>query len=207
METHLKTLFDEAVQRGKPLSMMVADIDYFKSVNDTHGHDAGDDVLEGVRHVRMSARTRAGSTWPADLGGEEFVVMMPDTDLAKAYMVGERLRQCIAAAPFQCCPAAHKSRSPQASASPLWKALKIRRTRSSSVRTRPSIAQSATAGTVLSLTPPDPVAGLVWAHYLRHIPSKTVDNRGLRIRGPAHMSCESLRLTLYFDRAFRLMAG
>ena len=99
METHLKTLFDEAVQRGKPLSMMVADIDYFKSVNDTHGHDAGDEVLREFA-VRMRKNTR-GIDMACRLGGEEFVVMMPDTDLAKAYMVGERLRQCIAAAPFQ----------------------------------------------------------------------------------------------------------
>ena len=99
MESHLRTLFDEAVQRGKPLSVLVADIDYFKSVNDTHGHDAGDDVLRefGLR-VRKNTR---GIDMACRLGGEEFVVMMPDTDLAKAYMVGERLRQCIAAAPFQ----------------------------------------------------------------------------------------------------------
>ncbi|MDA7946260.1 MAG: PleD family two-component system response regulator [Hyphomicrobiaceae bacterium] len=99
MVTHLKTLFDEAVQRGKPLSMMVADIDYFKSVNDTHGHDAGDEVLKEFA-VRMRKNTR-GIDMACRLGGEEFVVMMPDTDLAKAYMVGERLRQCIAAVPFE----------------------------------------------------------------------------------------------------------
>ncbi len=99
MESHLRTLFDEAMQRGKPLSVLVADIDYFKSVNDTHGHDAGDEVLRefGLR-VRKNTR---GIDMACRLGGEEFVVMMPDTDLAKAYMVGERLRQCIAAAPFQ----------------------------------------------------------------------------------------------------------
>jgi len=49
---------------------------------------------------RASAAISAASTSPAGLGGEEFVVVMPDTDLAKAYPVGERLRQCIAAAPF-----------------------------------------------------------------------------------------------------------
>ena len=98
LETHLKTLVDEANQRGKPLCVLVADIDYFKSVNDTHGHDAGDAVLrEFAARARMNTR---GIDMACRLGGEEFVVMMPDTDLAKAYMVGERLRQCIAASPF-----------------------------------------------------------------------------------------------------------
>ncbi len=98
MEGHLKTLVEEAVQRGKPLSVLVADIDYFKSVNDTHGHDAGDEVLKEFA-ARMRQNTR-GIDLACRLGGEEFVVMMPDTDLAKAYMVGERLRQCIASMPF-----------------------------------------------------------------------------------------------------------
>lgn len=98
MEGHMKTLVEEAVQRGKPLSVMVADIDYFKSVNDTHGHDAGDLVLQDFsRRLRENIR---GIDLACRLGGEEFVVMMPDTDLTKAYVVAERLRQCIAAKPF-----------------------------------------------------------------------------------------------------------
>ncbi|MFO7476755.1 MAG: PleD family two-component system response regulator [Methyloceanibacter sp.] len=96
--SHLKTLFEEASQRGKPLSVLLLDIDYFKAVNDSHGHDAGDSVLrEFASRVRRNIR---GIDLACRLGGEEFVVVMPDTDLAKAYLVGERLRQCIAAAPF-----------------------------------------------------------------------------------------------------------
>jgi two-component system cell cycle response regulator len=99
MEGHLKTLVEEAVQRGKPLSLLVADIDFFKSVNDTHGHDAGDVVLKDFsERLRQNIR---GIDLACRLGGEEFVVMMPDTDLAKAYVVAERLRQCIAEKPFQ----------------------------------------------------------------------------------------------------------
>jgi two-component system cell cycle response regulator len=99
MEGHLKTLVDEAVQRGKPLSLLVADIDFFKSVNDTHGHDAGDEVLKDFsERLRQNIR---GIDLACRLGGEEFVVMMPDTDLTKAYVVAERLRQCIAERPFQ----------------------------------------------------------------------------------------------------------
>ena len=98
MESHLKTLVEEAVQRGKALSLLIADIDYFKSVNDTHGHDVGDVVLkEFAGRVRRNTR---GIDLACRLGGEEFVVVMPDTDLSKAYLVAERLRQCIAGQPF-----------------------------------------------------------------------------------------------------------
>ena len=98
MTSHLKTLFEESSRCGKPLSVLLLDIDYFKAVNDSHGHDAGDSVLrEFAARVRRNIR---GIDLACRLGGEEFVVVMPDTDLAKAYLVGERLRQCIAAAPF-----------------------------------------------------------------------------------------------------------
>ena len=98
MTSHLRTLFEESAQRGKPLSLLLLDIDYFKAVNDSHGHDAGDSVLrEFASRVRRNIR---GIDLACRLGGEEFVVVMPDTDLVKASLVGERLRQCIAAAPF-----------------------------------------------------------------------------------------------------------
>lgn len=98
MMRHLKTLFEEAAKAGKPLSVVLLDIDYFKSVNDTYGHDGGDLVLrEFAARLRRNIR---GIDLACRLGGEEFVVVMPDTDLAKAYLAGERLRQCIAAAPF-----------------------------------------------------------------------------------------------------------
>jgi two-component system cell cycle response regulator len=98
MTSHLKTLFDESSQRGKPISVLLLDIDHFKTVNDSYGHDAGDAVVrEFAARVRRNIR---GIDLACRLGGEEFVVVMPDTDLAKAALVGERLRQCIAAAPF-----------------------------------------------------------------------------------------------------------
>jgi two-component system cell cycle response regulator len=98
MSSHLKTLFEESAHRGRPLSVLVLDIDHFKSINDTHGHDAGDAVLREFG-VRLKRNIRCIDL-ACRLGGEEFVVVMPDTDLDKAYLVGERLRQCIAAAPF-----------------------------------------------------------------------------------------------------------
>jgi len=98
METHVGTLVDQAVARGKPLSVLILDIDYFKSINDTHGHDAGDDVLQDFAiRIRKSIR---GIDLACRYGGEEFVVVMPETDLAVATMVAERLRRRIASEPF-----------------------------------------------------------------------------------------------------------
>lgn len=98
MEGHLNTLVEEAVQRGKPLSILVSDIDYFKAVNDSHGHDAGDSVLKQFA-ARLKRNVR-GIDLACRFGGEEFIVVMPDTDLSKAYLVAERLRQCIARQAF-----------------------------------------------------------------------------------------------------------
>ena len=100
----LKMLTDEmlmrASQRGKPLSLLLLDIDYFKSVNDSHGHDAGDSLLR--EFASRGRRNIRGIDLACRLGGEEFVVVMPDTDLAKAYHVGERLRQCIRGSALLC---------------------------------------------------------------------------------------------------------
>jgi two-component system, cell cycle response regulator len=98
MESHLATLIDQAKSRGKPLTALVLDIDYFKAINDSHGHDAGDDVLrEFALRIRRSIR---GIDLACRYGGEEFVVVMPETDMAVAAMVAERLRRRIAADPF-----------------------------------------------------------------------------------------------------------
>ncbi len=99
MEGHLSTLVAQAIQANRSLSVLVADIDFFKSVNDTYGHDAGDNVLREFA-ARFRRNTR-GIDLACRLGGEEFVIIMPDTDLARAVQVGERLRACVAADPFQ----------------------------------------------------------------------------------------------------------
>ena len=98
METHLAALTEQAAQRGKPLSVLILDIDFFKSINDGHGHDAGDDVLrefslrirKSIRNIDLACR----------YGGEEFVIVMPETDMAVAGMVAERIRRRIATEPF-----------------------------------------------------------------------------------------------------------
>lgn len=98
METHLATLVEQSANRGKPIAVMVLDIDYFKSINDNYGHDAGDDVLrEFALRIRKSIRN---IDLACRFGGEEFVIVMPETDMAVATMVAERLRRRIASEPF-----------------------------------------------------------------------------------------------------------
>ncbi|MBN8944105.1 MAG: PleD family two-component system response regulator [Rhizobiales bacterium] len=98
MESHLGTLVEQAAMRGKPLSVLILDIDFFKSVNDTYGHDAGDEVLrEFAARVRKNVR---GIDLACRLGGEEFVVIMPDTDAGVASIVAERIRARVAGEPF-----------------------------------------------------------------------------------------------------------
>jgi two-component system cell cycle response regulator len=98
MESHLRTLVEEAIRTGRPLSILVTDIDHFKSVNDTHGHDGGDIVLKEFA-ARLKRNTR-GIDLACRLGGEEFLIIMPETDMAKAYQVGERTRAMVASEPF-----------------------------------------------------------------------------------------------------------
>jgi two-component system cell cycle response regulator len=98
MESHVGTLIEQASSRGKPLTVLMLDIDYFKSINDSWGHDAGDDVLrEFAVRIKKSIR---GIDLACRYGGEEFVVVMPETDMAVGTMVAERLRRRIAGEPF-----------------------------------------------------------------------------------------------------------
>lgn len=98
MESHLTTLAEQASLRGTSLALMMLDIDYFKSINDSYGHDAGDDVLrEFALRIRKAIR---GIDLACRYGGEEFVIVMPETDLHIAGMVAERLRRAIAGEPF-----------------------------------------------------------------------------------------------------------
>jgi two-component system, cell cycle response regulator len=98
METHLSHLVEHSINRGKPLSALAIDVDFFKAVNDTHGHDAGDKVLqelatrfrENIRNVDMACR----------VGGEEFIIILPATELHLAQKIAERIRKSIASKPF-----------------------------------------------------------------------------------------------------------
>ena len=99
MGSHLENLLAQARKNGKPLAFVMMDIDFFKSVNDNHGHDIGDEVLQEFAR-RISANVR-GIDLACRFGGEEFVVVMPDTDVAYAYNVAERLRRSIETTPIQ----------------------------------------------------------------------------------------------------------
>ena len=92
-ETHAGALVEQAHQSERPLSVLVLDIDHFKAINDGFGHDAGDDVLrEFALRVRKNLR---GIDLPCRTGGEEFVIVLPDTEIGIAMIVAERIRRRI----------------------------------------------------------------------------------------------------------------
>ncbi|MGO4437514.1 PleD family two-component system response regulator [Rhizobium sp. RAF56] len=98
LDNHLKVLFNRARTRERPLSILITDIDCFKQVNDTYGHDAGDEVLKQfASRIRSTAR---GADLACRYGGEEFVVIMPDTSSDVAANVAERLREAVETMPF-----------------------------------------------------------------------------------------------------------
>jgi diguanylate cyclase (GGDEF)-like protein len=94
--------FDETLLRewrrlcrqGRPLSMLLCDVDYFKQFNDAYGHQVGDECLKAVARTLQAVLRR-----PADLvsryGGEEFAVILPDTDLTGAVQVAEAMRAAV----------------------------------------------------------------------------------------------------------------
>ncbi len=91
-------MIQQSLEKSKPLALLMIDIDFFKKVNDTHGHGVGDEVLRGVAE-RIKRNFREFDL-PARIGGEEFVVVMPDSRLDVATSVAERLRSKIAETPF-----------------------------------------------------------------------------------------------------------
>jgi diguanylate cyclase (GGDEF)-like protein len=91
---------ERAVRLRRPLSLVMCDIDHFKLVNDRHGHQVGDEVLKEFT-ARISGNLRLGKDWVARLGGEEFVVVFPDTAASDAGLVAERLRERIGSSNFE----------------------------------------------------------------------------------------------------------
>ncbi len=87
-----------AQRYGRPLSVIMTDIDHFKRYNDAHGHMEGDNVLKGVAScIRENVR---GQDMVARYGGEEFSVILPETGKKEAAATAERIRQCMLAQPF-----------------------------------------------------------------------------------------------------------
>ena len=100
MESQLDALVRRAVVGGgDPVALLVIDIDHFKQVNDSFGHGVGDEVLREFA-VRLASNVRAIDL-AVRFGGEEFVVVMPDTELAHAHRIAERIRRQVAGSPFR----------------------------------------------------------------------------------------------------------
>ena len=99
MTSQLDALVARAVRDGRPVSALLLDIDHFKKINDSFGHDAGDEVLREFA-VRLASNVRAVDL-PCRHGGEEFVVVMPETSLEDAERIAERIRMHVSGAPFR----------------------------------------------------------------------------------------------------------
>jgi diguanylate cyclase (GGDEF)-like protein len=98
-DRELQARFDTARRYGRPLSIAMVDVDYFKSINDTLGHSAGDAVLRWIGSVLTRATRR--TDFAARIGGEEFAVILPETGLFEALQFGEKLRANVASAPIE----------------------------------------------------------------------------------------------------------
>ncbi|HMK89228.1 MAG TPA: PleD family two-component system response regulator [Methylocystis sp.] len=99
LDTHLAAALDHAAHFGRPLSLMIIDVDHFKAVNDTYGHDAGDEVLKAL--ARRMRRVVRNADLVCRLGGEEFVIVMQDTPLPAACRIAERIRSAVQSEPFK----------------------------------------------------------------------------------------------------------
>jgi two-component system cell cycle response regulator len=99
MQSRLEALTKRAAAGGEPVAALVIDIDHFKKINDSFGHGVGDEVLREFA-VRLASNVRAIDL-PVRYGGEEFVVIMPDTRLKDAQRIAERVRLHVAGSPFR----------------------------------------------------------------------------------------------------------
>ena len=95
----LEALAQRANKGGAPVAALLLDIDHFKKINDSFGHDVGDEVLREFA-VRLASNVRAIDL-PCRYGGEEFVAIMPDTTVEAAHMIAERIRRYISGSPFR----------------------------------------------------------------------------------------------------------
>jgi diguanylate cyclase (GGDEF)-like protein len=97
-DDQLARLVGEAERRQQPISLIVLDVDHFKRVNDSHGHEAGDAVLRSVaRSLENGVRAVANGDLCARYGGEELAVLLPNVPAMEAMEIAERLRLAISA--------------------------------------------------------------------------------------------------------------
>lgn len=97
LDIHLPRLFERAKKGGRALAMLMVDIDFFKKINDTHGHGVGDEVLRELV-VRLNKSLRSFDL-VTRMGGEEFAVILPEADSETALMVADRLLNAVNKAP------------------------------------------------------------------------------------------------------------
>jgi diguanylate cyclase (GGDEF)-like protein len=90
-EAVLNAEFSRAMRNGSPLALVMLDVDYFKQYNDIYGHPAGDECLRKIGQVVKKAQNRPGDL-SARYGGEELAVLLPETDMAGAMAVAEKIR-------------------------------------------------------------------------------------------------------------------
>jgi two-component system cell cycle response regulator len=98
LDQHLNNMVRDALANNRPLSVMMMDMDHFKEVNDSYGHDVGDEVL--VQLVKRIIDDVRVSDLAARFGGEEFVVLMPNTRIKDAQEVADRIREHVASDAF-----------------------------------------------------------------------------------------------------------
>ena len=94
-----KNEFNRARRYARPLTVVMIDIDHFKAINDQHGHAVGDDVLRQAADICQSSLR--GSDFMGRVGGEEFVLLLPDTPHTNAYHVAERMRTHLYETPIE----------------------------------------------------------------------------------------------------------
>lgn len=99
LELHGPLLLQQSQEASRPVSMIVADIDHFKQVNDTYGHLTGDAVLRTV--ARRLSETVRKSDLVARYGGEEFVIILPGSPLVPALRLAEKMRNALESGPIQ----------------------------------------------------------------------------------------------------------
>jgi len=90
---------NDAARHGTPLSLLMLDLDHFKTINDRYGHAAGDRVLRATA-VAWQAQLRGGRDGLGRIGGEEFAMIIPEASLEQALVVAERLREVTSALRF-----------------------------------------------------------------------------------------------------------
>ena len=99
LEKHLSMLISASIRNGQTLSVLFLDVDFFKAINDTYGHDVGDEVLkELATRIKINVRS---IDMVGRFGGEEFVVVLPDANATTTHVIAERLREVVDGEPFK----------------------------------------------------------------------------------------------------------